>query len=272
VTGVHEPPLPQGVERIRAPNASPLTLSGTNTYLVDQPAYVIDPGPAGSGEHMERVWAAAQKRGGVAGIALTHRHLDHAELASALRERSGAPLAAGAEADAATGFNEPAAKGVELDVVLGDGDRFGSLQAIATPGHSADHLSFLSGTVLFCGDTVLGEGSVFIPPGGSSLARYLESLRRLRSLELEALCPGHGPVVWDPRAKLDEYIRHRLDRERRLLQALDGGLRRREELLDRVWDDAPPELRPAAALTLEAHLDKLANEGKLPEGVERLHL
>jgi glyoxylase-like metal-dependent hydrolase (beta-lactamase superfamily II) len=117
---------------------------------------------------------------------------------------------------------------------------------------------------------VLGAGSVFIPPGGGSLTAYLESLRRLQELRLDALCPGHGPVVWDPAAKLREYLDHRLDRERRLVDALARGLRSTAELLDDVWDDAPAALRPAAALTLESHLEKLQQEGRLPAGVERL--
>jgi glyoxylase-like metal-dependent hydrolase (beta-lactamase superfamily II) len=153
---------------------------------------------------------------------------------------------------------------------LDDGDVVGPLLVLATPGHSGDHVSFILGDVAFCGDTVLGEGSVFIPPGGGSLEQYLHSLRRLLELDLEALCPGHGPVVWTPQAKLTEYIEHRLDRERRLTCALDRGLRTRDELLDDVWHDAPEVLRPAAALTLEAHLDKLEREGRLPAGVERL--
>jgi glyoxylase-like metal-dependent hydrolase (beta-lactamase superfamily II) len=86
----------------------------------------------------------------------------------------------------------------------------------------------------------------------------------LRSLDLEVLCPGHGPYVWDPAAKLDEYIAHRLDRERRLLEALAAGLRGEGELLDAAWSEVPPELRAAAALTLEAHLEKLREEGRLP--------
>jgi hypothetical protein len=81
------------------------------------------------------------------------------------------------------------------------------------------------------------------------------------------ICPGHGPYVWDPHAKLDEYIAHRLDRERRLLDALDAGLRTRDELLDAAWSDAPAELRPLAALSLAAHLEKLSDEGRLPIGV-----
>jgi glyoxylase-like metal-dependent hydrolase (beta-lactamase superfamily II) len=148
--------------------------------------------------------------------------------------------------------------------VLRDGDTAGPFDVIATPGHAPDHVALLTDGIAFCGDTVLGEGSVFIAPGGGALALYMESLRRLRArTEIDALCPGHGPVVWDPAAKLDEYIAHRLDREHRLVGALERGLRTKDELLDDVWDDAPAALRPAAMLTLEAHLEKLAGEGRL---------
>ena len=107
---------------------------------------------------------------------------------------------------------------------------------------------------------------MFIAPGEGSLSAYLESLRRLRELPLDVLCPGHGPYVWDPAGKLDEYLSHRLDRERRLVEALSAGLRTRDELLDAAWSDAPPELRDFAALSLASHLEKLAEEGRLPEG------
>ena len=102
-----------------------------------------------------------------------------------------------------------------------DGQEVGPFRALGTPGHSADSVCLLFGAVCFTGDTVLGEGSVFIAPGEGSLSAYLDSLRRLRELDLSVLCPGHGPYVWDPAAKLDEYIAHRLDRERRLVEALD---------------------------------------------------
>jgi glyoxylase-like metal-dependent hydrolase (beta-lactamase superfamily II) len=101
------------------------------------------------------------------------------------------------------------------------------------------------------------------------MSGYLRGLGRLRESGVTVLGPGHGPPVLDATAKLDEYVAHRLDRERRLVEALDDGLRSADELLDRVWDDAPALLRPAAAATLAAHLDKLAEEGRLPEGVER---
>ena len=101
-------------------------------------------------------------------------------------------------------------------------------------------------------------------PGEGSLAAYLDSLRRVRERDLDVIAPGHGPYVWDPAAKLDEYVAHRLDRERRLLEALDNGARTTDELLDRAWADAPPELRPVAALSLQAHMDKLREEDRLP--------
>ncbi len=230
---------PEGVVRVRASNPSPMTLSGTNTYVVGR--WVVDPGPDDDA-HVEAVLATAPD--GVAGIVLTHSHEDHAGAAASLSERCGAPV-----------------------VRPTDGATVGPFEGIATPGHSPDHVCLVTGRICFTGDTVLGEGSVFISPGEGSLTAYLDSLRRLRELDLEVLCPGHGPFVWDPRAKLDEYIEHRLERERKLLDALAAGLRSRDELLDRAWDDAPPELRPAAALTLEAHLEKLREEGRLPEGV-----
>jgi glyoxylase-like metal-dependent hydrolase (beta-lactamase superfamily II) len=225
---------PAGVVRVRAPNPSALTLDGTNTYVVG--AWVVDPGPADEG-HLEAVHRAAG--GGVEGVVLTHSHADHAEGAESL----GAPV-----------------------TLPRDGEEVGPFRAVATPGHSPDSVCLLVGPVCFTGDTVLGSGSVFIAPGEGSLAAYLDSLRRLRALPLEVLCPGHGPYVWDPAAKLDEYVSHRLERERRLLEALDAGLRTRDELLDSAWSDAPAELRDFAALSLASHLEKLAEEGRLPEG------
>ncbi|HEY2637819.1 MAG TPA: MBL fold metallo-hydrolase [Solirubrobacteraceae bacterium] len=244
------------VAHLRADNPGPFTLTGTNTYVVGRdPAWVVDPGPDLEA-HVDAVAAEVAARGGLGGIALTHRHADHDAAAAALRARHDAPVAAAAGA---------------ADVRLADGERFGPLRALAAPGHTADHhaLVLQGDRVAFAGDAVLGQGSVFVSPGPGSLSGYLAALRRLRELPLAVLGPGHGPVVEDPGAKLDEYLAHRLDRERRLLAALDAGLRTTDELLDEVWDDAPPELRLPATVTLAAHLDKLAEEGRLPEGVER---
>jgi glyoxylase-like metal-dependent hydrolase (beta-lactamase superfamily II) len=240
---------------VRAPNPSPFTLSGTNSWIVGRgPAWLVDPGPA-LDDHLAALWDEITRRGGLGGIALTHDHADHAEAAVAIRAVH--PRAAIA-----------AARG-DVDVELEHGDRFGPFEVVATPGHAPDHLAFVTGTAGLTGDAVLGQGSVFVSPYPGALAAYLDGLSRLRARRLDVLCPGHGPVVDDPQAKLDEYISHRLGRERRLIAALDRGKRTVDELLDDVWDDAPPELRPAATVTLAAHLDKLADEGRLPPGVER---
>ena len=240
---------------IRASNPGPFSLTGTNSWVVGRdPAWLVDPGPA-LGEHLEALTAELEARGGLGGVALTHDHADHAEAVPALRERfPRTPVGA--------------ARG-PIDVRLADGVVFGPLRTVATPGHAPDHLAFVSGEIGFTGDAVLGEGSVFIAPDPGALSGYLDALEGLRELELALLCPGHGPVVRDPAAKLGEYIAHRLDRERRLLVALGAGRRSVPELLDAVWGDAPAALRPAATVTLAAHLDKLADEGRLPDGVQR---
>ena len=137
------------------------------------------------------------------------------------------------------------------------------------PGHAPDHLAYIDGDAALTGDAILGEGSVFISPDPGAMADYLDALTRLRERPLTVLCPGHGPLVLDPKAKIDQYISHRLDRENRLIAALSSGRRSVAELLDEAWDDVPPGLRPAAAVTLAAHLDKLSDEGRLPTGVER---
>jgi glyoxylase-like metal-dependent hydrolase (beta-lactamase superfamily II) len=234
--------MPEGVVRVRAPNPSPLTLDGTNTYVAA--GWVVDPGPDDA-SHLEAVVDAAAGR--IEGIVLTHSHHDHSAGAPALAERAG----------------------VEVVMPAGDSDA-GPFRVIPTPGHAPDHVSLLWGRVLFAGDTVLGEGSVFVGGEEGSMTAYMESLERLRALDLDAILPGHGPVVWEPRAKLDEYISHRLDRERRVLEALSEGVVGRDAVLDRAWSeldlDAVPFLRVAAGLTLDAHVDKLRAEGRLPPG------
>jgi len=243
------------VVRVRAGNPGMLSLSGTNTWIVGRdPAWVIDPGPA-LPAHLDTLTAEVWRRGGLGGIALTHDHPDHAEAVPALRERLGAaPVAA--------------ARGA-VELPLAGGGRAGPLEALPTPGHAQDHLAFVLGEIGFTGDAVLGEGSVFIAPDPGALAGYLAGLAELRARGLALLCPGHGPLIEDPAAKLEEYMAHRLERERLVVGALARGRRTVDELLDAAWADASPALRPIAAITLDAHLDKLADEGRLPEGVER---
>jgi glyoxylase-like metal-dependent hydrolase (beta-lactamase superfamily II) len=241
--------------RVRAPNPSPFTLSGTNTWVVGRdPAWVIDPGPLIE-EHLTRLAEAIEARGGLGGVALTHDHHDHSEAVAALRERFPAPLAGGRGA---------------VDVLLSENSRFGPFEAIATPGHAVDHFALIADGACFTGDAVLGEGSVFISPYRGAMTGYMLALTRLRLREdFNVLCPGHGPPVWDAHTKLEEYLAHRVDREHRLIVALSEGRRTVEELLDNVWPEVAEPLRGLATATLAAHLDKLEEEQILPSGVER---
>ena len=208
---------------------------------------MIDPGPADAG-HIEAVRRAAEARGGIGAVLLTHSHSDHAD-------------------------------GIEMLGVdperPGDGETVAGLEALATPGHAADHLCFLldranlaAGGVATCftGDLILGWGSSIVGPRdfGGSLAGYMASLRRLQRLDLDLLLPGHGPEVDDPAAKIAEYIQHRSERERRLVAALERGERSRARLLAQVWDEVPEQLRGPATIAMQAHLEKLADEGRLP--------
>jgi glyoxylase-like metal-dependent hydrolase (beta-lactamase superfamily II) len=223
------------VVRVRADNPSPLTLDGTNTWVLGRdPCWVVDPGPL-LPDHVDAIAAVAEGRGGAGGIVLTHSHADHVEAADATAERLGAPLG-----------------------------EAGPLETLPLPGHADDHVVFLWNGICCAGDAVLGEGSVFV---AGDMAGYLDGLRALRERGLRLICPGHGPPVTDPDAKLDQYLSHRLERESRLVAALGEGLRGDDALLDRVWDDAPAHLRPAAALTMHAHLRKLAAEQRLPADV-----
>jgi glyoxylase-like metal-dependent hydrolase (beta-lactamase superfamily II) len=213
-----------------------MTLEGTNTYLYGSgPCTVIDPGPDLS-THLDAVRTAAGERGGIGAVLLTHSHGDHAD----------------------------GADGLGVDVILPtDGEEHSGLRALATPGHAPDHVCLLTvDGVCFSGDLVLGTGSTFVPPDGGSLAAYMDSLRRMQAESLDLICPGHGPWIEDPAAKLAEYVEHREMRERRLLAALERGERSREALLAEVWDDVPAEVRPAAAMVMQAHLDKLEAEGR----------
>jgi glyoxylase-like metal-dependent hydrolase (beta-lactamase superfamily II) len=216
-----------------------MTLEGTNTYLYGSgPCAVIDPGPNDE-RHLSAVRAAAEQRGGIGLVLLTHGHGDHADGAGQL--------------------------GAEV-VLPGDGDEHVGLRAVATPGHAPDHVCLMTADgVCFSGDLVLGAGSTFVPPDGGSLAAYMDSLHRIQAEPIELIAPGHGPWITDPAAKLAEYVEHREMRERRLLAALERGERSRDALLDEAWSDVPPELREAAAMVMDAHLDKLAAEGCLPE-------
>jgi glyoxylase-like metal-dependent hydrolase (beta-lactamase superfamily II) len=245
------------IARIVAPNPGPMTLAGTNTYVVGRdPAYVIDPGPADAA-HIEAVQAAGDERGGIAGALLTHSHSDHSEGVTLL----GAPLLWGevSEGDEASGIRTSAPDEVPSEV--------GPFRIVPTPGHAADHVCFVWEDVCFCGDLILGEGSSIVLPAawGGSLADYMGSLERVEGLDAALMCPGHGPWITDPSGRIAEYARHRREREGKLVRALESGERSKAALLDAAWDDVPQPMRPMAALAMQAHLEKLELEGRLPQ-------
>jgi glyoxylase-like metal-dependent hydrolase (beta-lactamase superfamily II) len=240
-----------------------MTGTGTNTWLVvDDRAgqvAVIDPGPDDP-RHLRAIVDACQPLGRVTAILVTHRHLDHLPAARPLAQHTGAPL-----------LGHPDLPGV--DRPLADGQvAFGRLQALETPGHTDDSLCFWDPDqrALFTGDLVAGAGTVIVGDERGALGRYMRSLQRLRDLGPRTLYPGHGPIVEDAVAKLDEYIGHRRQREQQVLD----GLRRRgaasiDDLVSSIYPDVQPALVPMAGRNVRAHLEKLADEGRVrqtPEG------
>ena len=243
-----------GVVRLRADNPGPFTLSGTNTWLVGSgPAYVIDPGPLLPGISSASSAPWTREAGSVASPSPT---------ITPTTARRCRPCA-----NASPRRWPP--REAELDVRLDAGVRFGGLEAIATPGHAPDHMAFAFGRTCFTGDAVLGEGSVFVSPDPGALAGYLRRAHPPARPRLRGVVPWSRAAGVRSRARIDGYLEHRADRERRLLDALAEGRRSVDDVLDAAWSEVPAGLRGAATLTLAAHLDKLDDEGRLPPGVER---
>lgn len=238
------------IVRVLAPNPSVYTLEGTNTWIVgDHPALVIDPGPDDPA-HAGEVLAAA---GAVAAVLLTHDHEDHAAGARAFAALAMAPLHA---------WRLDGAGRMKDDEVFRAGGV--ELRAIHTPGHSADHVAFLStdAGALFTGDAVVGRGTSFIDPPDGNLMKYLASLQRMLDLGPRTIYPGHGAVVLDAMGKLREYLAHRAEREEQVVAALGQGSTSVEALVSAIYADYPAGVHALAARSVTAHLLKLEAEGR----------
>ena len=257
------------VGRLRAPNPSPMTLDGTNGYVVragPQTIVAIDPGPLDDRQRDAFLGAARELRASYAAILVTHGHPDHAPGAAPLAAATGAPV-----------YAHPAAR-FPHDRTLADGERIAFGEAVFTalhaPGHARDHLVFVleDERALFAGDVVLGTGTVVVAPPGGEMRTYQRTLHRLRDEygDARAIYGGHGPEVRDVRAKLDEYIAHREARERQIVDALRGGIETIPALVEAVYRDTDRRLWPAAARQILAYLIALEAEGRVrAEPVDR---
>jgi glyoxylase-like metal-dependent hydrolase (beta-lactamase superfamily II) len=233
------------IRSITAPNPGPFTLDGTRTYLVGETT-VIDPGP----DIDSHIQAIVEAMPGLRTILLTHRHGDHAPAAAPLKARTGARIHAPA--------------GVSADEIVQHGDVIEGLEAIATPGHTREHICYITaGGDLFTGDTILGFGTTAIFPPDGQMADYLRSLRLLRSRHPRRIYPGHGPTRDDAVALIDEYIAHRLEREKQVLDALAAGATSPQDIRRHIYADLDERLHRAAEIQVEAHLIKLREEGRV---------
>ena len=236
---------------VLAPNPSPMTLDGTNTWILDggSAVMVVDPGPDMTG-HLEAVVEAAEGR--VAQILLTHGHPDHSEGARSLHDMTGAPVRA------LDPHHVLGGEGLAPGDVVAVGEV--EVHVVSTPGHTADCLSFFvpnEGAIL-TGDTVLGRGTTVVAWPDGHLGDYLRSLEALRDMAAasgaRSLLPGHGPVLPDPVSVITGYLEHRQARLAQVRAAWDAGLRTPEEIVDAVYDDIPEQVRWAALLSTRAQV------------------
>ena len=257
------------VGRVLGLNPGLMTGPGTNTYLVGRrDPILIDTGTC-IADYMPLLERYLEERGWrrPSRILLTHRHVDHIGGVAQIRARfPGMPVAKMIHRDS----NLPDAIDDIHDgeTVRGDGV---TLVPVYTPGHASDHLCYylVEEKALFTGDVVLGGSTTVIPSGDGDLLDYLSSLRRLLGLDLRRIYPAHGPVIEDGPGRIQEYIDHRLMRERQIIEALEGGLHTIPEMVKRIYVDVSPSLHAAAAMSVESHLRKLAREARVTETIER---
>ncbi|MFD5567960.1 MBL fold metallo-hydrolase [Streptomyces cadmiisoli] len=248
---------------VLAPNASPMTLDGTNTWILAEPdsslAVVVDPGPLHEA-HLRNVVDTAERAGKrVALTLLTHGHPDHAEGAARFAELTGTEVRA----------LDPALRLGDEGLGAGDVVTVGGLElrVVPTPGHTTDSLSFHlpADRAVLTGDTILGRGTTVVAHPDGRLGDYLDSLRRLRSLTVDdgvhTVLPGHGPVLEDAQGAVEYYLAHRAHRLAQVETAVENGYPTASEIVAHVYADVDRSLWPAAELSVRAQLDYLEEHG-----------
>ena len=253
------------VGRVLGLNPGMMTGPGTNTYLIGRRDPILLDTGAGVPDYLPLFERYMEERGWTqpSRVVLTHRHRDHLGGVEQLRGRyRGLRVAKMIYRDA--GLPEDVENLRDGDVIEGDGV---TLTAIHTPGHASDHLCYYlpQEKAVFTGDVVLGGSTTVIPAEDGDLLDYLNSLKRLQSLDVQKIYPAHGPVIEDAQAKLTEYIEHRMLRERQILEALGDGLRTIPTMVERIYKDVPVTLHPMAAQSVASHLKKLARENRVRE-------
>jgi glyoxylase-like metal-dependent hydrolase (beta-lactamase superfamily II) len=248
------------IERIVAPNPGPMTLTGTNTYLVGDGAgnlAAIDPGPDDLPQHVTAVLRRAHELGRLTTVIVTHRHLDHLPAATPICQETGAVI-----------VGHPDLPGVQRS--LADGvAAFGGLVALHTFGHTRDSVSLwdASDGTLFTGDVVLGTGTAVLDDAPGALTDYMASLDRLLALQPRTIYPGHGPIVPAGVDKLIEYRDHRRQRVQQVLDALAArGPSTPDELAAAIYTEVPARMLPMAARNVRANLEMLAAHGQVVDG------
>lgn len=269
--------LEPGLRLVVAPNPSPMTHWGTNTYLAGfDPVVVVDPGPDDP-SHLAALRAAIGTAG-VAAVVVTHPHRDHSPLAPRLARVSGAPvlgfglpeagrrpIMAALAAGGGLGGGEGVDSGFRPDEMIGEGDRIAAgdveIAVLHTPGHFAGHLSFVLGDAVLTGDHVMGWASTLVSPPDGDLASFLATSERLRARGDRIFYPGHGAPVTEPVARLDWLVAHRRSREAAILETLARRPASPAEVAAAVYADIPPAMLPAAERNVLAHLLDLLEKG-----------
>jgi len=267
-------PLGEDVVRITAPNSGPFTGAGTNTYLLGRERLLlVDPGPDDPAHRAAVLGAVAGRP--VTHVLVTHTHRDHVDGLAALAAELGAvtvgegphrnarPLKPGEE----NPFLYAADTGFRPDIIVGDravvDNGEVAVRAIATPGHTANHLAFSLGTDCLTGDHVMGWSTTVIAPPDGSMAAYMASLDRLAAEPHERYLPGHGDVITDPQRAVSAMKSHRLMRERAIAGRVEAGDRTVDAIVEALYEGIDPRLKGAAGLSVLAHLEKLEEEGHL---------